>query len=134
MSKFGNDDFLAKFANRVEKVGRDGVMGLMKSTGLPINIDRENNHYNQVDFNYNKGINSSKEIRKNIFDDNNSTFEPRIKNNIYINRNINKFPTKNYDIQSVKHYSFINNNNTGLFSSKANISSIFSHTINENIK
>ena len=113
MSKFGNDDFLAKFANRVEKVGRDGVMGLMKSTGLPINIDRENNHYNQADFNYNKGINSSKEIRKNIFDDNNSTFEPRIKNNIYINRNINKFPTKNYDIQSVKHYSFINNNNTG---------------------
>ena len=131
MSKFGNDDFLAKFANRVEKVGRDGVMGLMKSTGLPINIDRENNHYNQADFNYNKGINSSKEIRKNIFDDNNSTFEPRIKNNIYINRNINKFPTKNYDIQSVKHYSFINNNNTGLFSSKANISSINGQIMND---
>ena len=131
MSKFGNDDFLAKFANRVEKVGRDGVMGLMKSTGLPINIDRENNLYNQVDFNYNKGINSSKEIRKNIFDDNNSTFEPRIKNNIYINRNINKFPTKNYDIQSVKHYSFINNNNTGLFSSKANISSINGQIMND---
>ena len=43
MSKFENDDFLAKFANRGEKVGRDGVMGLMKSTGVPKNIDRQNN-------------------------------------------------------------------------------------------
>ena len=36
-------DFLSKFADRVEKVGRDGVMGLMKSTGSPINMDKIKN-------------------------------------------------------------------------------------------
>ena len=45
MSKNKNDDFLSKFADRVEKVGRDGVMGLMKSTGSPINNVRQNYYY-----------------------------------------------------------------------------------------
>ena len=47
MSKNKTDDFLSKFANRVEKVGRDGVMGLMKSTKLPINNMRQNYFGNQ---------------------------------------------------------------------------------------
>lgn len=117
MSKFGNDDFLSKFANRVEKVGRDGVMGLMKSTGIPINMVRQNNYNNPNYFNSHKGKNSLIESHKNILEENNSTFVPRVKNNIYINQNINKYPTKNYEIRNMKNYSFVNNN-TEVFSTR----------------
>ena len=51
MSKNSTNDFLSKFANRVEKVGRDGVMGLMKSTGLPINNQNYDNIPNYSSFN-----------------------------------------------------------------------------------
>ena len=119
MSKFGNDDFLSKFANRVEKVGRDGVMGLMKSTGIPVNLIKQNNYNEQNYFNSQKGRNSLIESRKNILEENNSAFAPRVKNNIYVNQNINKYPTKNYEIRNIKQYSF-NNNNTGVFSTKVN--------------
>ena len=119
MSKFGNDDFLSKFANRVEKVGRDGVMGLMKSTGIPVNMIKQNNYNDQDYFNSQKGRNSLIESRKNILEENNSAFVPRVKNNIYVNQNINKYPTKNYEIRNIKQYSF-NNNNTGVFSTKVN--------------
>ena len=119
MSKFGNDDFLSKFANRVEKVGRDGVMGLMKSTGIPVNIDRQDNYYNQNNYNSFKGRNDLNEIHKNIYEDNNQTYSPRIKNNIYINQNINKYPAKNFELKNVKQYSINNNNKAGIFSTKS---------------
>ena len=75
MSKFGNDDFLAKFGDRVEKVGRDGVMGLMKSTGNPINLNRQNIYTNQNNFNIYKGRNDLREIHKNILEDNSEIYE-----------------------------------------------------------
>ena len=34
-----SDEFLSKFSGRIEIVGRDGVIGIMKNTGVPINID-----------------------------------------------------------------------------------------------
>ena len=122
MSKFGNDDFLSKFANRVEKVGRDGVMGLMKSTGLPINMNRSNNFYNSNNNDSFKGRNDLNEIHKNIYEDNNSSYNPRIKNNIYINKQFNKYPTKNYEIRNIKQSSFNHNSNTGIFSTRSSIS------------
>ena len=131
MSKFGNDDFLAKFANRVEKVGRDGVMGLMKSTGVPINIDRQNNYNNQNYFDSYKRRNDLNEIHKNIIEENNSSFAPRNKNNIYVNQRQNKFPPKNYDIRNINHYSLVGDNNTGIFSTKSSIPSM-NDNINHN--
>jgi hypothetical protein len=130
MSKFENDDFLAKFANRVEKVGRDGVMGLMKSTGVPINIDRQNNYNNQNYFDSYKRRNYTNEIHKNIIEENNSAFAPRNKNNIYVNQRQNKFPTKNYDIRNIKHYSFVGDNNTGIFSTKSSMPSMNDNDFN----
>ena len=132
MSKFENDDFLAKFANRVEKVGRDGVMGLMKSTGVPINIGRQNNYNNQNYFDSYKRRNYTNEIHKNIIEENNSAFAPRNKNNIYVNQLQNKFPTKNYDIRNIKHYSFVGDNNTGIFSTKSSMPSMNDNDINNN--
>ena len=132
MSKFGNDDFLAKFANRVEKVGRDGVMGLMKSTGVPINIDRQNNYNNQNYFDSYKRRNYTNEIHKNIIEENNSAFAPRNKNNIYVNQLQNKFPTKNYDIRNIKHYSFVGDNNTGIFSTKSSMPGMNDNDFNNN--
>ena len=128
MSKFGNDDFLAKFGNRVEKVGRDGVMGLMKSTGLPINMNRQNNYANQNHFNTYKGRNDLKEIHKNIIEDNYNSFSPGSKNNIYIN----KFPTSSKEIRNIKHYSFLNNNNNEILSKRSNIPPL-SNNISNNI-
>ena len=132
MSKFENDDFLAKFANRVEKVGRDGVMGLMKSTGVPINIDRQNNYNNQNYFDSYKRRNYTNEIHKNIIEENNSAFAPRNKNNIYVNQLQNKFPTKNYDIRNIKHYSFVGDNNTGIFSTKSSMPGMNDNDFNNN--
>ena len=123
MSKYDNDDFLSKFANRVEKVGRDGVMGLMKSTGAPINIEKINNYYNQNYFDFHKQKNNTNEIHKNILDENNSAFIPRMKNNIYVNQGINKYPTKNYDMRNIKQYSVLNSNNTGIISTRKMIPS-----------
>ena len=64
MSKNKTDDFLSKFANRVEKVGRDGVMGLMKSTGLPINSVRQG-YLGTPDYSFSMRKNGPNEIDKN---------------------------------------------------------------------
>ena len=112
MAKYKGDDFLSKFANRVEKVGRDGVMGLMKSTGLPINNILQNNYNDQNHFNSFQRKNDLNESHKNIAEHRGSMFAPRIKNNIYVNRSINKFPENNTMIKSMKHYSFLDNNSS----------------------
>ena len=111
MSKVKEDYFLSKFANRVEKVGRDGVMGLMKSTGLPINNIMQNNFNNQNNYNSFKGRSNLNEINKDISENRSSIFAPRIKNNIYVNRNINKYQDNNNTmIKNMKGYSFLENN------------------------
>ena len=121
MSKYDNDDFLSKFADRVEKVGRDGVMGLMKSTGAPINMDKIQNYYNQNYFDRRFQRNNQGEIHKNILEENHSAFVPRTKNNIYINEGINKYPTT----KNIKQYSILNNNNNGTFTSRGIMQSNF---------
>ena len=123
MSKYGNDDFLSKFANRVEKVGRDGVMGLMKSTGAPINMEKIKDYYNQNYFDHRFQRNNQNEIHKNILGENNSAIVPRIKNNIYINQGINKYPTTNYDVKNIKPYTFLDKSNTGTFTAGGMMSS-----------
>ena len=128
MSKYDNDDFLSKFADRVEKVGRDGVMGLMKSTGAPINMDKIQNYYNQNYFDRRFQRNNQGEIHKNILEENYSAFVPRTKNNIYINEGINKYPTT----KNIKQYSILNNNNNGTFTSKGIMQSNFNDYNNFN--
>ena len=128
MSKYDNDDFLSKFADRVEKVGRDGVMGLMKSTGAPINMDKIQNYYNQNYFDRRFQRNNQSEIHKNILEENHSAFVPRTKNNIYINEGINKYPTT----KNIKQYSILNNNNNGTFTSRGIMQSNFNDYNNFN--
>ena len=128
MSKYDNDDFLSKFADRVEKVGRDGVMGLMKSTGAPINMDKIQNYYNQNYFDRRFQRNNQGEIHKNILEENYSAFVPRTKNNIYINEGINKYPTT----KNIKQYSILNNNNKGTFTSRGIMQSNFNDYNNFN--
>lgn len=107
MSKNKNDDFLSKFADRVEKVGRDGVMGLMKSTGSPINSISQNN-YGLSDFSSTAGKNRLNEVQKNILDYENSPFRLNNQNNLYMNNNTNRFSIRNnYNY----NYSNINDNN-----------------------
>ena len=91
MSKYDNDDFLSKFADRVEKVGRDGVMGLMKSTGAPINMDKIQNYYNQNYFDRRFQRNNQGEIHKNILEENHSAFVPRTKK-VYKQAAVRKVP------------------------------------------
>ena len=128
MSKYDNDDFLSKFADRVEKVGRDGVMGLMKSTGAPINMDKIQNYYNQNYFDRRFQRNNQGEIHKNILEENHSAFVPRTKNNIYINEGINKYPTT----KNIKQYSILKNNNNGTFTSRGIMQSNFNDYNNFN--
>ena len=128
MSKYDNDDFLSKFADRVEKVGRDGVMGLMKSTGAPINMDKIQNYYNQNYFDRRFQRNNQGEIHKNILEENHSAFVPRTKNNIYINEGINKYPTT----KNIKQYSILNNRNNGTFTSRGIMQSNFNDYNNFN--
>ena len=128
MSKYDNDDFLSKFADRVEKVGRDGVMGLMKSTGAPINMDKIQNYYNQNYFDRRFQRNNQGEIHKNILEENHSAFVPRTKNNIYINEGINKYPTT----KNIKQYSILNNSNNGTFTSRGIMQSNFNDYNNFN--
>ena len=62
------DDFLTKFGNRIEKIGKDGIMGIMKNTGHSIN----NNIYKNLLFNndeYHKNL-TFKHNRNNIYFEN----------------------------------------------------------------
>ena len=113
MAKNSNDNFLTKFGNRVEKVGRDGVMGLMKSTGIPINNVRQS--YGDIqNFSYPNNKNDLREINKNNNDYGNSTF--RSNYNLYNN---NTYKTlKNSAISNMNNFSNINNNNYRYNSSK----------------
>ena len=120
MSKNSTNDFLSKFANRVEKVGRDGVMGLMKSTGLPINNQNYDNIPNYSSFN-NKNRNNEM-IKNNIDQDNFSLRSHNINNN-----NPYKNPLRNSAITNMNNFANINNNrnnNINYNTSKTFLSSI----------
>ena len=115
MSKNKTDNFLSKFSNRVEKVGRDGVMGLMKSTGLPVNNIYQN--YSQSHNNNSSSrFNDSNELNKNNFDyDNYDNYPPRLRNP---NKNIYNTPIRNSAILNIKNNSNFNNNNNNRYNSK----------------
>ena len=143
MAKNKTDNFLIKFANRVETVGRDGVMGLMKSTGVPINNNRQNNYSNQgAYFSMKKEVfnednkntndfNNHQRISPNNLFTNNNTYRNLISTNsnkienIYKSENkFNKsskslFPTinnhnQNYITENIHNHFRTNNNNDNL--------------------
>ena len=99
MSKNKTDDFLSKFANRVEKVGRDGIMGLIKNTGQPISSIKQKNDDTQI---YGSLLrkNIKNEDNKNNIDFGNSSFNS--KNNLFSN-NIYNSP--------IRYNNMSNNNN-----------------------
>lgn len=88
MRKNNGDDFLAKFGERVEKIGKDGFMGLMKNTGSSINNNYQNGLINR---NFNKNL----------------TFKPN-RNFDFINQNYNS-PNilKNDNIYQVSKPSYL---------------------------
>lgn len=45
MKKKDNLIFLQKFKNRIETIGKNGVLDLMKNTGEPINNNNDNFYY-----------------------------------------------------------------------------------------
>ena len=112
------DDFLSKFSDRIEKVGRDGIMGLMKSTGIPINNLRQNLHSSQK-FNSFRRKNVFKEIDKNFTD---NTTEQKINNspkktNTYISSKQLSFRKK---VNQLHQFNPITCNNQNNFANKEN--------------
>ena len=106
MSKNSTEDFLSKFANRVEKVGRDGVMGLMKSTGLPINKLRQDYDNNQNYSSFNNKNRNNEMNKTNIDQENISLRSHNINDN-----NLYKNPLRNSAITNMNNFANINNNN-----------------------
>lgn len=98
------DDFLAKFGNRVQKIGKDGVMGIMKNTGPTIN--NNNIIFQNLMFNAEYHKNMTYKPNRNIFDQNNPYFNSQgisninnmngqsIRNN---NDFLNSYKTNNYN-------------------------------------
>ena len=128
MSKNKTDDFLSRFANRVEKVGRDGVMGLMKSTKLPINNMRQNYFGNQE---LSSSIKKNGIYRINEVDKNSIDLDDRSNNNIhYFNNNTYKPSIINHMDQNMNNFSNMNNNNNSKF--KLNSAKTFLPIINNN--
>ena len=58
-----DDGFLKKFTNRIEQMGKDGIVGILKNTREPINISKK-----KLKFSINNYKNS---YQKNYFDSNN---------------------------------------------------------------
>ena len=56
MKKNDNLIFLQKFKNRIETIGKNGVLDLMKNTGEPINNNDNFYYYNNNYFNYNNNF------------------------------------------------------------------------------
>ena len=89
-----NIDFLSKFGERVEKIGKDGVMGIMKKHTGP-SINNNNIIYNEI---FNRDFN------KNLtYKPNRNNFE---QNNTYINNN--KFTSNSSNILNI--YPMLSNN------------------------
>lgn len=130
MSKNSNDEFLTKFANRVEKVGRDGVMGLMKSTGLPINNIKYNYHNEQNYQSSNSKI-SKNEVNKSNNNNDYDISPLRAQNNMFINKTY-KSSLKNSAVSNINNFSNINNNIYKYNSSKSVIPSMNNQNIINN--
>ena len=107
-----NDDFLSKFGDRVEVIGKDGVMGIMKHTRESINNNYNNYNYQNELFNRGNGRNLT-------YKHNNGNFRNQEMTNITnILNNTNEYSNYNpsYLSQSYKIKKFNNN----IFDNKLN--------------
>ena len=83
-------DFLKKFKNRIEKMGKNGVSGLLLKMNEPINgIFSNNNRYNSSFLNYNNYSNNENEYINNYNYKNNNNQIYNIYQNNYNNYNNN---------------------------------------------
>ena len=57
-----NDNFMAKFGSRAELIGKDGILGIMRNTGFPINNNNFNSQKIINNRNYKKNLLSQAEI------------------------------------------------------------------------
>lgn len=116
-----NDDFLSKFGDRVEVIGKDGVMGIMKHTRESIN---KNYNYQNELFNRGNGRNLT-------YKHNNGNLRNQEMTNITsILNNTNEYSNYNpsYLSQSYKIKKFNNN----IFDNKLNINFNNNFNINNN--
>ena len=74
-----DDEFLKKFTNRIEQMGKDGIVGILKNTREPINISKKrlkfsiNNYKNSYQKNY-LDSNSLPLLYKSNLNTNNSSY------------------------------------------------------------
>ena len=113
MRKNNIDNFLSKFENRIEIIGKDGVKGIMKHTGPSIN---ENNFIFQNDlFNniYNKNLTTRNmlEQNKNILKDGNNKNPSYSLSKSYKFQNFNVFKNNNYRDPNFP-FNYMENNKT----------------------
>ena len=105
MSKCKDNDFLTKFGDRIETIGKDGVMGLMKHTGISINnnINNRNNYQNNC-------IQYFSETR--IHENNNfNSPQHSINSSYWSNKNLNRNNILNSKIESLNTFNNSSNNN-----------------------
>ena len=128
-----DDEFLKKFTNRIEQMGKDGIVGILKNTREPINISKKfnfgiNNYKNSVQKNYLE-INRNLPIlyKPNLIINNNSSLE--LENDIsYLNKENNVYhkPFYNPFSDNYEHKKSLMNedlyylNNNNLYNSNSN--------------
>ena len=91
--KIFKDDFLTKFEDRIQKVGKDGIMGIMKHTGPSIN----NNIFQNILFNKEYNKNLTYKPNRNNYEQNNYYYQNQEianNNNSNIIKNINEYSNK----------------------------------------
>lgn len=127
-----NDSFLSKFSNQIERMGRNGVVGILKNTRNVINkpkhhsIRQKVNNISPLENNYNtKGINTYKRdsfLYNNIYSMNNYNKLQSFANNLILEQNPSVFKSQALSIRDNS------NNNINYFQ---NISSNYkSNTFN----
>ena len=88
--KIFKDDFLTKFEDRIQKVGKDGIMGIMKHTGPSIN----NNIFQNILFNKEYNQNLTYKPNRNNYEHNNNYYQNQEianNNNSNILKKINEY-------------------------------------------
>ena len=77
-----DDEFLKKFTNRIEQMGKDGIVGILKNTREPINISKKrlkfsiNNYKNSYQKNYFDSNSLPLLYKSNLNTNNSSYLEP----------------------------------------------------------
>jgi hypothetical protein len=89
------NDFLNKFKDQVEYIGKDGIIGIMKSAHFEINKSKKKKKIKKNNIDYNLSVNLKSIDRKNEFRENKQILREKSENNITKNNNKNKLNNQN---------------------------------------